>query len=136
MTRARSLPIAAAGLLTALTLALAAPATAKGGSGGGGGTPPPIVMDDCSSVLGTTYADGVVADRFNSYGVVGGCAVIQFHDDFTATVEQVAPQAGWTYRLHVHEQSSGTRVTIEYTETATGQRTTMMVEPGKTVVKQ
>jgi hypothetical protein len=93
-------------------------------------------MDDCSSLIGTTYPDGTVAGEFNTYGIVGGCAVIVFHDDFTATVEQVQPQLGWTYRLDVRDQSSGTRVTIEYTETASGTRTSLLVEPGKTVVKQ
>jgi hypothetical protein len=140
MTRTRSIPVAAAALLAALTIAVAAPATAKGGSGGGGGgggsTPPPPAIADCSFLVGTTYADGTVAGDFNIYAIVGGCAVIGFHDDFTATVYQVVPEPGWTYRLDVRDGSDGTRVTIEYTETATGKRTSLQVEPGKTVIKQ
>jgi hypothetical protein len=136
MTRTRSLPLAAAGLLAALTIAVAAPATAKGGHGGGGGDTPPGVVDDCSSLVGTTYPDGTVAGDFNMYGIIGGCAVIQFHDDFTATVEEVRPQTGWTYELDVKNQTDGTRVTIEYTQTATGYRTSLLVEPGKTEIRQ
>jgi len=136
MTRTRSLPAAAAGLLTALSLALAAPATAKGGHGGGGGDTPPPMADDCSSVVGTVYPDGTVAGVFNMFGIIGGCAVISFHDDFSATVEEVRPQAGWTYELDVKDQSDGTRVTIEYTQTATDYRTSLQVEPGKTEIKQ
>ncbi len=125
--------------LAAGSIAFAGPAAASGGGGGKGGgasSPAPPASVPCSPLVGTIYPDGTVAGDFNLYGMVGGCAVIQFHDDFTATVEQVLPEDGWTYQLQVRTQTKGTRVKIEYTEAATGRRTSMQVERGKTVIKQ
>jgi hypothetical protein len=126
------------------TLAFAAPAAAKGGggsgggSGGGGGTsapPPQPAADPCAPLVGKVYSDGTVADDY-FFGIIGGCAVIRFHDDFSVTVYEVLPQPAWTYRLDVQNQTNGGRVSIDYTETATGRKTSLMEEPGKTVVKQ
>jgi hypothetical protein len=125
---------------TACTLAFAAPAVAKGGGGGGGGggtstpTPPPAA-DPCAPLVGKVYADGTLADNYLA-GIIGGCAVIRFNNDFTFTVYEVLPLPGWTYQLDQRHQTNGDRVTIEYTETATGRKTSLMEEPGKTIVKQ
>lgn len=146
-TRRLLLPVAAT--FAASAVALAAPAAAKGGSGGGGSgggkgggggsttpAPPPPTVDPCAPLVGKVYSDGTVANEWNLDGIIGGCAVIQFHDDFTATVYEVLPQDGWTYRLDVRNQSDGTRVTIDYTETATGRKTSLQMEPGKTIIRQ
>jgi hypothetical protein len=121
-------------VLTAASTMVALPtAMAQGGGGGGGGTPStPPAADPCAPLTGTVYADGTVAGDFNEYGITGGCAVIVFGASFRATVYQVLPQPGWSYRLEVRDQSNGSRVSVEYTEAATGRVT----EPGKTVVKQ
>jgi hypothetical protein len=133
-------PLVAA--LVAATLALAPSADAKGGGGtggGGGGTgggEPPTQVDPCVPLVGHVYADGVVAGDFNLAGITGGCAVIAWDNNFHAVVEEVLPETGWTYVLDVRNQTQGTRVTVEYTQTSTGRRTSLMMEPGKTVVKQ
>jgi hypothetical protein len=108
-----------------------------GGAGGGGSTPSaPPTSDPCAPLTGTVYADATVAGTFNEYGITGGCAVIVFGSTFRATVYQVLPQPGWTYHLDIRAQSNGSRVTIEYVEGATGRVTSLLVEMGKTVVKQ
>ena len=139
MPRLRSV-VPALLLVAACTAVSVPPAAAEGGGGGGGGgggTPSaPQAVDPCAPLNGTVYADGTVAGTFNEYGIIGGCAVIVFGADFRATVYQVLPQPGWTYRLEVRNQTNGSRVSIDYTEGATGRSTSLRVEPGKTVVKQ
>ena len=68
--------------------------------------------------------------------MIGGCAVIVCHADFTATVDEVSTAPGWTDRLDVHGVSSGDRVTIVYTEIATGRKITFLDEPGRLWIKQ
>jgi hypothetical protein len=87
-------------------------------------------------VTGTVYADGTVAGDFNEYGIIGGCVVIVSDGSLRATVYQVLPQPGWTYRLDIREQSDGSRVSVDYTESSTGRDTSLRVEPGRTVVRQ
>jgi hypothetical protein len=124
-------------VLTAAGTMVGLPTAAAQGGGGGGGTPStPPAADPCAPLSGTVYADGTVAGDFNEYGITGGCAVIVFGASFRATVYQVLPQPGWSYRLEVRDQSNGSRVTVEYSEAATGRVTSLRVEPGKTVVKQ
>jgi hypothetical protein len=129
--------VPALAVVAACTFAVAPSAGAKDRGSGGGGTPPvPAATDPCAPVTGTVYADGTVASDFNEYGIIGGCAVIVFGDDFRATVYQVLPEPGWTSELDVRDGSNGTRVTVTYTEDASGHKTSLRVEPGKTVVKQ
>ncbi len=128
-------------LLTTACSVIAVPTAAAhgGGTGGGGtpGTPPPTsTTDPCAPLTGAVYPDGTTAEEFNEYGIVGGCAVIVFGNDFRATVYQVLPQLGWSYRLGIRNQTNGSRVTVDYTEDGSGRQTSLQVEPGKTVVRQ
>ena len=130
-----TLALAAACTVVAVPTA-AAQGGGDGGNGGGSSTPPAPAAAPCAPLAGTVYADGTAAGQFNEYGIMGGCAVIVFGNTGRATVYQVLPQPGWSYRLEVRDQSNGSRVSVDYTETATGRSTSLRVEPGKTVVKQ
>jgi hypothetical protein len=129
--------------IAVLSLATAGPAFARGGSGGGGGggsTPAPApapvtepAPDICDGYWDTTYTDGssAVVNRG-----IGGCVIVRSYPAGYLRLDQVANlQPGWTYTLKSNGEGTNSRVLVEFDNATTGEKGSVLVEYGKTVIR-
>jgi hypothetical protein len=131
--------------IAVLSLATAGPAFAKGGSGGGGGggggtttapAPAPVTEpapDVCDGWWDFSYTDGssAVVNRG-----IGGCVIVRSYPAGYLRLDQVANlQPGWTYSVKSNGEGTNSRVLVEFNNASTGEKGSVLVEYGKTVIR-
>jgi hypothetical protein len=113
----------------------AAPALAKGG----GGTPPPSdpapYVDYCAqdpNGMLYTLEDGSTV--FANYAGSAGCVWVRSYPAGYLRLDHVIVAPGWTYVVKSNGEGTNSRVQLEFTQPATGQKVDFRVEFGKTKV--
>ena len=134
MTSHRTITSLAVALAVA-SLALPGAALARGGGGGGGGgtTPPPVDAPyvQCDYALDGLQADG--STLFSNQANRAGCVTVRSFNS-TLRLYSVALTPGWTYVIKSNGEGTSSRVALQFTETATGQRVDFLTEFGKTKI--
>jgi hypothetical protein len=121
--------------LAGLSLVTAGPAAAKGGNKTPAPTPPPVVQepaDVCEGYWDTVYPDGsgAVVNRG-----IGGCVIVRSYTAGYLRLDRVVLLPGWTYTVKSNGEGSNSRVLVDFSNPATGQKGSVLTEYGKTVVK-
>ena len=117
--------------LAAVTLAVA-PAFAKGGSGGGG-TPPAPVASYCPqdpALWSVVQPDGSTIFANEASGA--GCVFVRSYLAGYLRLDSVILAPGWTYVVQKNGEGTSSRVELQFTETATGNKVDFRTEFGKT----
>jgi hypothetical protein len=117
--------------LAAVTLAVA-PAFAKGGSGGGG-TPPPPTASYCPqdpALWTVVQPDGSTIFANEASGA--GCVFVRSYLAGYLRLDSVILAPGWTYVVKKNGEGTSSRVELQFTETATGNKVDFLTEFGKT----
>ena len=120
--------------LAAATLA-AAPAFASGGSGGGGGggTPPPPAAGYCPqdpAAWSVVQPDGSTIFANEASGA--GCVFVHSYLAGYLRLDSVILAPSWTYVVKKNGEGTSSRVELQFTETATGNKVDFLTEFGKT----
>jgi hypothetical protein len=136
---AAPLAVALAGLSLAAPPALAR-GGGSGGGGGGGGTvtpapaPDPVpFVDVCDGYWNLPpYPDGSlpVVNR-----TAGGCVIVRHSTTGVNTLDQVILVPGWTDTVIDNGGGTSSRVQVDFTNPTTGEKASIRVENGKTVIR-
>jgi hypothetical protein len=126
------------GLVPTLVVALAAvalgaPAVANGGSGSGGGTPPPPTASYCPqdpTLWAVVQPDGSTIFANEASGA--GCVFVHSYLAGYLRLDSVIMAPGWTYVVKKNGEGTSSRVELQFTETATGNKVDFLTEFGKT----
>ena len=122
--------------LAALSLATAGPAFAKGGDRTPTPPPPPSsepAPDICDGYWDLTYPDGsgAIVNRG-----IGGCVIVRSYLAGYLRLDRVANvQPGWTYSVTSNGEGSNSRVQVDFTNASTGEKGSVRIEYGKTVIR-
>ena len=118
--------------LAAVMLAVA-PAFAKGGGGGGGGIHPPPSASYCPQDPDqwvVVQPDGSTIFANEASGA--GCVFVRSYLAGYLRLDSVILAPGWTYVVQKNGEGTSSRVELQFTETATGNKVDFRVEFGKT----
>ena len=135
MTTRKNLAACAA-ILTTLALP-AAPAMARGGGGGGGSTPtdPPVAQSYCpQDPNGWVYTLEDGSTVFANEASGGGCVFVRSVLAGYLRLDHVILAPGWTYVVKSNGEGTGSRVQLQFTETATRRTVDFRVEFGRTKI--
>ena len=132
---AKSVLIASVSLVT--VLGLAQPAAAKGGPR----PKPPVTQVPAPTPAPAPldcFTDQAIVDRTTpdiavNYAGDAGCVGVQVANG-TLRLAWVVPTPGWTYAVKSNGAGTNTRIQIDFSNTATGQKIPFRYEFGKTVV--
>jgi hypothetical protein len=119
--------------VAAVTLTVA-PAFAKGGSGGGGGTPPPTpAASYCPqdpAQWSVVQPDGSTIFANEASGA--GCVFVRSYLAGYLRLDSVILAPGWTYVVKKNGEGTSSRVELQFTESASGNKVDFLTEFGKT----
>ena len=120
--------------LAAVTLA-AAPALAQGGGGSGGGTtplptPPASYCPQDPNQWVVVQPDGSTVFANEASGA--GCVFVRSYLAGYLRLDSVIVAPGWTYVVKKNGEGTSSRVELQFTETATGNKVDFLTEFGKT----
>ncbi len=119
--------------LAAVTFAVA-PAFAKGGSGsGGGGGTLPAPTSYCPqdpALWSVVQPDGSTIFANEASGA--GCVFVRSYLAGYLRLDSVILAPGWTYVVKKNGEGTSSRVELQFTETATGNKVDFLIEFGKT----
>jgi hypothetical protein len=133
MERKRRILLSLAGALAAAALSAGPAAASHGGGSSTTPAPPPAEsVDVCAGPLATvSYTDGSSA-VINP--TAAGCVVVRHYPSGVNVLDFVDLLPGWTYSIVSNGAGTSSRVQLSFSNLATGQKASIRVENGKTVI--